>query len=137
MIGLDSGFFVELLRQNPEATRVWRSLIEDKDQGLVCSLTLFEIERLRLKGALPQEAEVLFEAIPAVCKVAWIRSTSLLTLGAKLSHGLGIPAFDSLILASFVEEKAEVIYTTDSHLECYRKRGVEIINLKSLASCRE
>jgi len=49
---------------------------------------------------------------------------------AALSHGLGIPAVDSLILAGFLAEKVRTIYTTDVHFESYRKKGIKVINLK-------
>ncbi len=129
MIGLDTGFFVELMRRNEVAKKVWETLTESEDEALVCSLSLFEIERLGLKGALTG-VDVLMDAIPAVCGIVWIKDAALLSLGAKLSHGLGIPAFDSMILAAFVHGQASVIYTTDSHMENYRKKGMKIVNLR-------
>jgi predicted nucleic acid-binding protein len=55
---------------------------------------------------------------------------SLLSDGARLSHGLGIPAVDALILASLLEAGALTIYTTDEHIACYRGKGVEVVNLR-------
>jgi hypothetical protein len=40
-----------------------------------------------------------------------------------------MPAFDSLILAAFLAENVTAVYTTDSHLESYRKKGMEIVRL--------
>ena len=51
MIGLDTGFFVELLRGNREAVAVWKSLIAGEAEGVVSCLTLFELERLGLNNA--------------------------------------------------------------------------------------
>ena len=48
---------------------------------------------------------------------------------AGLSHGLGIPAVDSLILAGFLLNGSETIYTTDAHLEKYVNKGVQVIKL--------
>jgi predicted nucleic acid-binding protein len=130
VVGLDTGFFVELMRQNPAATTTWKALIEsDSDQGIVCSLTLFEIERLRLKGSIPSESDFLLEAIPEICTVRWIDDVSILTRAASLAHGLGIPAVDATILAVFTEADASVICTTDSHFERFLKKGVRILNL--------
>jgi predicted nucleic acid-binding protein len=129
MIGLDTGFFVEFLRANPEAVSVWKALIEGDTEGVVSCLTLFELERLGLKKGI-EGAATLLEAIPAVCKVSWLREPETLSKAAALSHGLGIPAVDSLILAGFLASETQTVFTTDRHLEAYKKKGVNIINLR-------
>ena len=50
-------------------------------------------------------------------------------VAAGLSHGLGIPGIDSLILAGFILNSVETIYTSDAHLEKYIKKGVQVIKL--------
>ncbi len=129
MIGLDTGFFVELLRGSRQAVALWERLVEGEEEALVSCLTLFEVERLGLRGAI-SGSEVLLEGVQAVCRVLWIEAAELPSQAARISHGLGIPAFDSLILASFLAENVSAVYTTDSHLELYRKKGTEIIRLK-------
>jgi len=130
MIGLDTGFFIELLRANHRAVSVWAALTENDEEAVVSCLTLFELERLGLKNAIGGAATLL-EAIPAVCEVLWIQEPDTLSKAAALSHGLGIPSIDSLILAGFLASKAHTIYTTDRHLESYRKKGINILNLRS------
>jgi hypothetical protein len=130
MIGLDTGFFVEFLRANPQTVFVWESLIENNEEAVVSCLTLFELERLGLKKAIG-DTGTLLEAIPAVCSVLWIQEPSILASAAALGHSLGIPAVDSLILAGFLASMAQTIYTTDRHLEAYRKKGINILNLRS------
>lgn len=125
MTGLDTGFFVELLRGESAAVAIWEALIDGNEEATVSCLTLLEIERLGMKRAI-EGAEVLLEAIPAVCRLVWIEDLELLSSAAGLSHGLGIPAVDALILAGFIREKAETIYTTDSHLAAYKKSGTKI-----------
>jgi predicted nucleic acid-binding protein len=129
MTGLDTGFFVEFLRGNPEAVSVWKTLIDGDEEGVVSCLTLFELDRLGLQKLI-EGAATLLEAIPAVCKVFWIREPETLSKAAALSHGLGIPAVDSLILAGFLASETQTVFTTDRHLEAYKKKGVNIINLR-------
>jgi hypothetical protein len=50
-------------------------------------------------------------------------------MGANLSHGLRIPAVDALILAGFLTLNANTIYTTDSHLELFHKKGIKVLKL--------
>lgn len=129
MIGLDTGFFVEFLRANPQAVALWQRLIVAEEEAAVSWLTLFELERLGLEKAV-EDVSILLEAIFAVCTVLWLEDSEILFKAATLSHSLGIPAMDSLILAGFLATMTETVYTTDPHLEAYRKEGVRIINLR-------
>ena len=52
-----------------------------------------------------------------------------MSLGAKLSHSLGIPTVDSLILAGFIISDVNIIYTTDSDFEAYKRKEVKIVKL--------
>ncbi|AEV17318.1 hypothetical protein TCCBUS3UF1_p210 (plasmid) [Thermus sp. CCB_US3_UF1] len=119
MTALDTGFFLRLVEGHPEAVRVWRDLVEGVE-GIVSGLSLVELLRLSLKGALPREdGELLLEAIPAVCRVVW-PDWSIGERAARLSHGLALPLVDALVLATALEAGAETLYTTDAHLEIYR-----------------
>ena len=131
-IGCDTGFFVELLSGNDKAVTVWKELIGGtEDRAFVSSITLFELERLALKGKIEKDAcDVLIQAVEGICTIGWLHSRDILSTGARLSHGLGVPAMDALILSWFVTSDVTVIYTTDRHFEIYTKKGVTIINLK-------
>lgn len=130
MIGLDTGFFIELMNGRQEAVALWKSALEDEVELVVSALTVFEIERLGLKGKL-RDWELVVNAIENVTLVAYLARESL-SLGARLSHGLGIPAIDSLILASLVSSDAYEIWTTDSHFEAYHSKNVAIRNLRNM-----
>ncbi len=128
MIGLDTGYFVELLKGDERAVATWKQLVDGAEKAVVSCLTLFELERLSLRGVI-ERADVLLEAIPAVCSVGWLEGSPILSRAARLSHGIGTPSLDSLILASFEAEAATTIYTTDSHLARYKKEGVDVVVL--------
>jgi predicted nucleic acid-binding protein len=129
MIGLDTGFFIELLDGNEQAVNLWKSGIEDDTEFAVSSLTLFEIARLGLKGKLGHP-EAVMDAINNVTEVVWL-DRDMLDAAARISHGLGIPAMDSLILACLASKDCAEIYTTDSHLEAYRSNKIRVRNLRN------
>lgn len=130
MTGLDTGFFVELLKGNSVAVELWKNIMEN-DESLVSCLTIYELKRLSLKGAIEHTAaESVTEAIMAICRVIWINDLHTLATAAGIAHGIGIPAMDSLILAGLVDNGARVVYTTDSHLENFKKKGFKVLNLK-------
>jgi predicted nucleic acid-binding protein len=128
MIGLDTGFFIELMNGNDEAVRVWKSGLIDGEEFLVSALTLYEIERLGLKGKL-KDWKIILEAIFGAAIVVWLTRDTL-SLAARFSHGLGIPSVDSLILASLVSQDVAEIFTTDSHFEAYESGKVVVRNLR-------
>lgn len=129
MIGLDTGFFIELMNGNEEAVNLWRACLDDDVELVVSSLSLFEIERLGLKGKL-HHCEAILDAIESVTLVVWL-ARDILTLAARFSDGPGIPAMDSLILACLVSNDCTDIYTTDAHLEAYQSNNVRVRNLRN------
>jgi len=91
---------------------------------------MFELKRLSLKGLIDKDSiNVIMDAVTSICKISWLAEKNLLLQGANISHGLGIPAVDALILAGFIDEGVNNVYTTDSHFESYKKKGVSIIKL--------
>lgn len=133
MIGLDTGFFVELLRNNSVAVRIWEGIIEGDESAVSC-LTLYELKRLSLKGVIESNAvDIVVEAIRAICRVVWLDNVEILMGAAAISQNHNIHAIDSLILVSLVTLNAKTIYTTDSHIEKYKKKGVHIINMLTLS----
>jgi predicted nucleic acid-binding protein len=129
MIGLDTGFFVRFLENNKAAVQTWRAIIEG-EESCVSSLSIFELSRLSLRGIVdPKATDLLIEAILTMCQVVWLDEKEILLTGARLSHGLNIPAIDALILAGFIILNAETIYTTDSHLERFKRKGIKVLRL--------
>ena len=119
MTALDTGFFLRLLEGHEEAGALWRALAEGEGEGVVSGLSLVGLLRLGLKGALAKEdAELLLQAIPAVCRVVWPDWTTG-ERAARLSHGLYLPLVDALVLATALEAGARELWTTDADLGRY------------------
>ena len=132
MIGLDTGFFIKLLKGDEVAVEAWKNVVEEKEQAAVSALTLFELERFGLKRMIDKEtADLLAEAINSMCEVLWISDPELIPQATRLSHGLGLPAISALILASFVHRDINKVYTTDKSFKNYRKKGFETVLLYS------
>ena len=129
MIGLDTGFFLELLRGNKVAISVWKAAVNDEEELLVSCLTLFEITRLGLKGAV-KDWQAIAETIDDVVDVIWL-DREITSQAAHLSHGTGLPAIDALILASLLSKDVHEIYTTDSDFERYHSQQITIVNLRN------
>ena len=117
---------------DPEAMRLWDEAVSGEREVLVSALSLFELYRLGLHGALPQEfAEALLVNVPQVCQVSWIEDLEHIRSAAALSQGLDLSLADSLILSSLVDRECLEIYTTDSDLRRYQRKGLDIFVLRS------
>ncbi len=112
---------------DPEAMRLWDEAVSGDREVLVSALSLFELYRLGLRGALAREfAEAVLVNVPRVCETLWIEDLDQLRSGAALSQGLDLSLADSLILSSLVDRKCVEIYTTDSDLVRYRRKDLKI-----------
>jgi predicted nucleic acid-binding protein len=129
MTGLDTGFFVNLLRGDARTVGLFEEM-DEEDELCVSCLSIFELKRLSMRGALdPEAVDQLIEHIKYLCRIAWLDTVEIHEMAAGLAHGLGIPAMDALILAGLLENGSETIFTTDSHLEKYVKKGVRVLKL--------
>ena len=124
MIGFDTGFFLRLLSGDARAVDVWASAATGARAGVISCITLFELDRLALRGAVDRNAaDVLLREVPVLCRVVWLDAESgpdLLQRAARLAHGSGLSMADALILAGLLEAGAETIYTTDRDLDRYQ-----------------
>ncbi|TCK02482.1 type II toxin-antitoxin system VapC family toxin [Phorcysia thermohydrogeniphila] len=126
MIGLDTGFFIKLLQGQANLKGVWLSVVGGKEKAVVSVLTLFELERLKLKGLINCEAlEALREAIFLNCLVVEVNA-DLVVEAARLSYGLKLATVDSIILASFKLAGCKKVLTTDSLWKNYRSKLMKI-----------
>jgi predicted nucleic acid-binding protein len=128
MIGLDTGFFVELLRGNPETVTVFDDIANGETEACVSCITLYELKKLALKGHIPPViTSSLVESIMTFCSMSWLDNVEVHDLAAGIAHSTGIPGLDCLILAGLISSHAGVIYTTDKHMTEYKRRGTRVM----------
>lgn len=132
MIGIDTGFFIELIKGNKQTSEIWNDIIDGEDSVTSC-ISLYELKKLALKGSIDNHSvDISLEAIKNTCSIAWLDDPEIFMTAANLSHGLGLHMSDALILSGFIKYNATTIYTVDPHLCLYKKRGIHIILLNSV-----
>ncbi len=124
LTGLDTGFFFALQEQNPVAIRIWQ-----ERETITSVIVLYELQRKLLKGEFKEWPTIISDISEAVDVMPVNRETAL--KASHIGHGTGIPGLDALILSSLLVPDCTEIYTTDSHMVLYKKKGVKIINLHS------
>jgi predicted nucleic acid-binding protein len=128
MIGLDTGFFVELVRGNKQALDVFNKISEGEEDACISCLTLYELKKLSLRDSIPLETgATLIDNLMSFCSVSWLDQLQTHELAAGFSHSFVIPGIDSLILAGLVTSKADKIYTTDKHMMAYKNKTTPVI----------
>ncbi len=129
--GLDTGFFVLHGQQDTNARTVWAEIGSGERQAVVSALTLYELHRLGLKGAInPAYAKQCLESIPLACELSGSTDCNISLRAAQTAHGLGLSMADSIILSAFLARECREIYTTDKDLESYRDPLVRVINMR-------
>ena len=124
LTGLDTGFFFALQEQNPDAIRIWQ-----ERETITSVIVLYELQRKLLKGEFKGWPTIISDISEAVDVMPVNREIAL--KASHIGHGTGMPGLDSLILSSLLVPDCTEIYTTDSHMVLYKKKGVKIFNLHS------
>lgn len=124
LTGLDTGFFFALQEQNPIAIRVWQ-----ERETITSVIVLYELQRKFLKGEFKEWSTIISDISEAVDVMPVNRETAL--KASHIGHGTGMPGLDALILSSLLVPDCTEIYTTDSHMVLYKKKGIKIFNLHS------
>ena len=124
LTGLDTGFFFALQEKHPLALRMWQ-----ERETITSVIVLYELQKKLLKGDFNEWPTIISDICEAVDVVPVNKETAL--QASHIGHGTGIPGLDALILSSLLVPDCSEIYTTDSHFELYRKKGLKIVNLYS------
>ena len=124
LTGLDTGFFFALQEQNPVAIRIWQ-----ERETITSVIVLYELQRKLLKGEFKGWPTIISDISEAVDVMPVNRETAL--KASHIGHGTGMPGLDSLILSSLLVPDCTEIYTTDSHMLLYKKKGIKIFNLQA------
>jgi predicted nucleic acid-binding protein len=108
-IGFDTGFFVLLANGRTEAMDLWREVSKGEREAVVSAVTLYEIDRLGLRGELEAIfVDTALESIPEVCRLVWIDGLTLIRSAARLAQGHALSQADALILASLLDQGVSV-----------------------------
>ncbi len=123
VLGLDTGFFQRLYTGHDQAVAAWDDVRAGRATGVVSCVSLFELERLGLRGAFPHEvADRLVQSIPAACHVVWLDAATgadRLHRAARRAHGIGLAMADAIILTSLLDAEASIVYSTDGDFQRY------------------
>lgn len=123
VLGFDTGFFVRLLQADARAVEAWVNVRAGRATGAASCITLFELDRLGLRGQVERDpAEALVAALPITCRVVWLGpedGADRIHRAVRLGQGNGLAMADAIILTSLLDAGATTVYTSDPDFERY------------------
>jgi predicted nucleic acid-binding protein len=124
-IGVDTSFFIRQLQGQQRAVQIWQEFLEGQHQFVVSTLTVHEIFIYFYKrGTGDLSAQWLSLLIELKNIVIVPVSVDIAARSARLRHGMGLPAIDSLLLATFLHQNCELIVSTDNHFRVVDQQHV-------------
>jgi predicted nucleic acid-binding protein len=127
MVGLDTGFFIALMQDDPAAAKFWSDLSKKDTLPIVSILTVGELLYITHRFNEPQKGKRLVENIYIAAKVLPV-DREIVEKAATIKAGRGIPYVDSIILATFILTGCKEIHSTDKdHFAGIKNKGLKII----------
>ena len=127
MVGLDTGFFVGLMKSESNPIEFWAALAESDTLPLVSVLTLGELIYIAFRIGQPDKGKELVDSIDKSARVMPV-DRPIVEKAASLKAGRGIPYIDSVILATFMLAGCREIHTTDrNHFAEIKNKGISFV----------
>ncbi len=127
MVGLDTGFFISLMKNSKGVKEAWKGIREQEAFPIVSILTIGEILYLAYRIGEPEQGHKMVKGIGLAASVQAV-DQNITEKAAGLKHGRGMPYVDALILATFFEAKCKEIHTTDRvHFRNLGQKGIRFI----------
>ena len=127
MVGLDTGFFVAMIKGDEAVIELWKQCSAKDAPPVVSVLTLGELLYLSYRTGTPDAGKALVDNIELSCRAIPV-DREIVEKAAALKAGRAIPYTDSLILATFLLNGCKTIHTTDrKHFSRIENKGVEFV----------
>jgi predicted nucleic acid-binding protein len=112
MVGIDTGFFIGLMKGDPKPIQFWVSLVDSDTLPVISMLTLGELLYISFRIGQPDRGKELVDSIDKSARVMPV-DRPIVEKAASLKAGRGIPYIDSIIIATFMLTGCREIHTTD------------------------
>jgi len=127
MVGIDTGFFVGLMKGNTNPIEFWASLVDSDTLPVISMLTLGELLYISFRIGRPDKGKELVDSIDKSARVMPV-DRPIVEKAASLKAGRGIPYIDSIILATFMLAGCREIHTTDrNHFPEIKNKGISFV----------
>jgi predicted nucleic acid-binding protein len=127
MVGIDTGFFIGLMKGDPKPIQFWASLIDSDTLPVISMLTLGELLYISFRIGQPDRGKELVDSIDKSARVIPV-DRPIVEKAASLKAGRGIPYIDSIILSTFMLTGCREIHTTDrNHFTEIKNKDISFV----------
>lgn len=127
MVGLDTGFFIALMKRDGYAVDFWETLAHKEVLSVVSVLTLGELLYIGYRTGKPKIGMKMVKNIKLITRVMPV-DFDIIEKAASIKTGRGMPYIDAIILATFLLSGCTEIHTTDrKHFSGIKNKGVKIV----------
>lgn len=127
MVGIDTGFFVGLMKGDSKPVEFWTSLADSDRLPVISMLTLGELRYISFRLGQPDKGKELVDSIEKSARVLPV-DRPIVEKAAFLKAGRNIPYIDSIILATFMLSGCREIHTTDrNHFAGIKNKGISFV----------
>jgi predicted nucleic acid-binding protein len=127
MVGIDTGFFVGLMKGDTKPIEFWASLVDGDTLPVISMLTLGELLYISFRLGQPDKGKELVDSIDKSARVMPV-DRPIVEKAASLKAGRGIPHIDSIILSTFMLTGCREIHTTDrNHFSEIKNKGLSFV----------
>ncbi len=127
MVGIDTGFFVGLMKGDSKPIEFWASLVDKETLPVVSILTLGELLYISFRIGQPDKGKELVDSIDKSARVMPV-DRPIVEKAASLKAGRGLPYIDSIILATFMLAGCTEGHTTDrNHFAEIKNKDVSFV----------
>ena len=127
MVGIDTGFFIGLMKGDPKPIQFWASLVDSDILPVISMLTLGELLYISFRLGQPDRCKELVDSIDKSARVMPV-DRPIVEKAASLKAGRGIPYIDSIILSTFMLTGCREIHTTDrNHFAEIKNKGISFV----------
>ncbi len=127
MVGIDTGFFIGLMKGDSKPVEFWTSLSDSDTLTVISMLTLGELLYISFRLGQPDKGKELVDSIDKSARVLPV-DRPIVEKAASLKAGRNIPYIDSIILATFMLSGCREIHTTDrNHFAEIKNKGISFV----------
>ena len=127
MVGIDTGFFVGLMKGDSKPVEFWTSLADSDTLPVISMLTLGELLSISFRIGQPGQGKELVDSIDKSARVLPV-DRQIVEKAASLKTGRGIPYIDAIILATFMLSGCREIHTTDrNHFTEIKNKDISFV----------
>jgi predicted nucleic acid-binding protein len=127
MVGIDTGFFVGLMKGDPKPVEFWTSLADSDTLPVISMLTLGELLYISFRIGQPGQGKELVDSIDKSARVMPV-DRPIVERAASLKAGRGITYIDAIILSTFMLSGCREIHTTDrNHFTEIKNKDISFV----------